>query len=149
MPEPLLHLQLAPSRRLAAAIGAMHLTAWAGLATCAVPAGLLALAALALAGQAFRVMRRDALGAGPHAPTAVWLKLSGEAALCLGAAPPLPARVSACAVHLPGLVVVQLRTSRGRIGLLLTRGRVGAAPWRRLQVMARWAWRHRSAFTDC
>ncbi len=133
-----LTLPLQPSPRLAWLLAVLHLGAVGALALLEPPLPLLVAAAAALVAQATACIRRDALGTARGAPVALELRSDASALLLRRGQPAVRACLAACSVRIPGLVVLDLATADGRVGVLLTRGRTGSQAWRRLQVMARW-----------
>jgi hypothetical protein len=119
-------------------LGVLHGAAWCSLALLDPPLPLLFATTLVLAAQAAHCIRRDALGSSDGAPVAVELRVDGSARLALRGRAEQAARVTACSVRVPGLVVLELATAHSRVGVLVTAGRVGAHRWRRLQVLVRW-----------
>lgn len=133
-----LWMPLAPSAPLAVLLGLLHALAFGALAVLDPPVPLLVAAGLAMAAQACTSVRRDALGSAPGAPMALELRADGTARLARRGQPATTARILACSVRFPGIAVLALAGPEGRVGVLVTPGRVGAQSWRRLQVMARW-----------
>jgi hypothetical protein len=134
-----LTLSLEPAPGLAVLLAVLYGAAGAALALVHLPAVILAPLLAVLSVLAARTVRREALGLGRGAPTGVVLRLDGAAEVTRAGFAPAQARLRACSMRLPGLAVLELSTPEGRVGVLITRRRVGGPGWRRLQVFARWA----------
>lgn len=138
MTDAPLTLSLKPSPGLALVLAALHAAAGIAIALLGLPAPILAVAVVAVAALAVRTVARAALGMGRGAPVGLVLRLDGSGELARSGLEPLAGRLVACSLRFPGLAVLELATAEGRVGVLITAGRVGDPGWRRLRVLARW-----------